>query len=262
MAHSGKRSRVQEPPRDPRGPRGGALDLHGASHEWAGALLIALATALVYSNALRGSFHFDDLTNIVHADPVRDLGRLWPPSGRRWVGVLTFALNYRMGGLDPSGYHLVNVAIHAANALLVAWLAALTLRTPALRDARAGTLVRRFLPLAAGLLFAVHPLATQAVTYVVQRFTSLATLLFLLSLALYAQSRLSLEADRPSKARAACLYCLSVAAAAGAMRTKEISFTLPFVAAGYDLLFFRAGRRRLLLAPLAATALLVPLGLA
>ncbi len=262
MAHSGKRSRVQEPPRDPRGPRGGALDLHGASHEWAGALLIALATALVYSNALRGSFHFDDLTNIVHADPVRDLGRLWPPSGRRWVGVLTFALNYRMGGLDPSGYHLVNVAIHAANALLVAWLAALTLRTPALRDARAGTLVRRFLPLAAGLLFAVHPLATQAVTYVVQRFTSLATLFFVLSVALYARARVELDEKCPSRFRAGSAYALSILSAAAAMKTKEIAFTLPAVAAAWDLFLFRPGRRLLLLIPLAVTALLVPLGVA
>ncbi len=223
-------------------------------------LVIAAATALVYANTFHASFHFDDLGNIVSNDRLRDLGSFWPPSGRRWLGYLSFALNYRLGGLEVSGYHLANVLVHVCNGLLVFWLAAITLRTPALRGAEAGPLVRRHLPLAAGLLFAVHPVQTEAVTYIVQRFTSLATLFYLLSIALYATARLSLESDPAPKARAAFLYCSSIVAAAAAMETKEISFTLPLVAAGYELLFFKPGRRLLLLAPLAATALLVPLG--
>lgn len=226
------------------------------------ALVIAAATALVYSNTFDASFHLDDFSNIVQNESLRDLGRWWPPSGRRWLGYLTFALDYSVGGLDVFGYHLVNVAIHVCNGLLVFWLAAATLRTPALRTAEAGPLTRRHLPVAAGLIFAVHPLATQAVTYIVQRFTSLATLFFLLSLASYGEARLSLEADRRSKLRAWLFYVASVVAAAGAMKTKEISFTLPVVAVVYEMLFFRSGRKLLLVAPLAATALLVPLGLA
>ncbi len=225
-------------------------------------LVITAAAVLVYSNAFGASLHFDDFASIVENQSLRDLRSQWPPSGNRWLGYLSFALNFRLGGLEVFGYHLANVLIHVCNGLLVFWLTSITLRTPSLRGAESGPLVRRFLPLTAGLLFAVHPVQTEAVTYVVQRFTSLATLFYLLSLALYAQARLSLEEDRPSKARAACLYGLSVVAAAGAMRTKEIGFTLPLVAAGYELLFFRPGRRLLLLAPLGATALLVPLGLA
>src|SRR6266545_310406 len=224
-------------------------------------LVIAVATALAYSNTFDAPFHFDDFPNIVENQSLRDLNGQWPPGGRRWLGYLSFALNYRFGGLHVIGYHLVNLLIHVCNGLLVSWLTATTLRTPAMRRAETGPLVRRYLPLVAGLLFAVHPVATQAVTYVVQRFTSLATLFYLLSVALYAQARLALEADLPSKPRAAYLYCLSVLSAVGAMETKEIGFTLPFVAAGYDLLFFRRGKARLLLAPLALTALLVPLGL-
>jgi Flp pilus assembly protein TadD len=80
---------------------------------------------------------------------------------------------------------------------------------------------------------------------------------------LYAQARLSLERGRSPRLRAASLHVLSVAFAVAAMKTKEISFTLPVVTAGYELLLFRGTRRRLLLlAPVAATALLVPLGLA
>ncbi len=224
-------------------------------------LVIAVATVLAYSNTFDASFHLDDLKNIVRNESLRDLRRLWPPSGNRWIGFLSFALNYRFGGLEVFGYHLVNLLVHVCNGLLVLWLAAITLRTPALRRAGAGPLVRGYLPLAAGLLFALHPVQTQAVTYIVQRFASLATLLFLLSLVLYSQARLLLE-DPPSKRRGALLYCVAVLAAAGAMKTKEISFTLPLVAAGYELMFFPPRRRRLLLlVPLAATALLIPLEL-
>jgi tetratricopeptide (TPR) repeat protein len=222
-------------------------------------LLIAAATALAYSNSLDATFHFDDYGSIVHDESLRDLGTFWPPAGSRWLGRLSFALNHRLGGLEPFGYHLVNVLVHLASGLLVAWLAAITLRTPALRRAEPGPLVRRFLPLATGLLFALHPLQTQAVTYVVQRFTSLATLFYLLALVLHAHARLALEEE--ARPRAAVLYLLSVAAAAAAMETKQIAFTLPLVAAGYELLLFGASRRLLLLAPLGATALLVPLGM-
>src|SRR6266511_4314591 len=232
-------------------------DLPGSRQALVAMLVIAAATVLAYSNSFDASFHFDDLRNIVRNQSLRELGRQWPPSGNRWVGFLSFALNYRFGGLEVFGYHLVNLLIHVCNGLLVFWLAAITLRTPALRSAEAGPLVRGYLPLAAGLLFALHPVQTQAVTYIVQRFASLAALFFLLSLVLYAQARISLEADPPSRAAAGGLYGLSLIAAAAAMKTKEISFTLPLVAAMYEWLFFGARRRFLLIAPLAAAALLL-----
>ncbi len=216
--------------------------------------VVVAATALVYSNTLRGSFHFDDVTSIVQSRSVHDLWTFWPPSGARWLGSLSFALNYRAGGLDPSGYHLVNLLIHVANALLVHALVRLVLRTPALGDV--GPLVGRYLPVSASLLFGVHPLATQAVTYVAQRFTSLATLFFLGSLCLYLLARLSADSGARA-ARTGGLYAAALLSALAAMKTKEIAFTLPFVAAGCELLLFRR-RRPLWVAPLAAAALLVP----
>lgn len=222
--------------------------------------VISVATLLAYSNTFYASFHLDDIGVIVQNQSLRDLRSQWPPSGSRWLGDLSFALNYQVGGLGVFGYHLTNLLIHVCNGLLVFWFTAITLRTPALRRAEAGPLVRSYLPLTAALLFAVHPLATQAVTYIVQRFASLATLFFLLSLVLYAKARLLLEEDGPARPRVALLWFLSVVAAAGAMKTKEISFTLPFVAAGTELLFFRSRRRLLqllLLVPLAATTLLI-----
>jgi hypothetical protein len=189
------------------------------------AAAIVLAALAAYSSAFGASFHFDDLSSIVDNPQIRELGRLWPPSGTRWLGYVSFALNYRLGGLSVVGYHVANVAIHAVNALLVAWLAALTLRTPAVRG-RTSEAIRGWLPLAAGVLFVVHPLATQAVTYVVQRLTSLATLFYLLSVAAYVAARLRL-ADGRSRGRAVALYALSLASALAAMKTKEIASPRP-----------------------------------
>jgi len=243
---------------DPHRPTQGVSTPDFALRETLIALLaIAAATLLVYSNTFEASFHFDDIPHIVRNGHLRDLSRQWPPSGSRYLGYLSFALNYRLGGLEVFGFHVANVFIHVCNGVLVFCLAAITLRTPALRRAEVGPLVRRYLPLAAGLLFALHPVQTQAVTYIVQRFASLAALFFLLSLVLYAQARISLEADPPSRAAAGGLYGLSLIAAAAAMKTKEISFTLPLVAAMYEWLFFGARRRFLLIAPLAAAALLL-----
>lgn len=220
-------------------------------------VVVVVATVLAYSNTFHVPFTFDDRTSIVWNDTVRGFGGDWRAS--RYVGHLSFALNYRLGGLNPVGFHVTNLAIHLCNAFLVFWLTALTLRTPAIRDAEAGPLVRRYLPASAASLFALHPLATQAVTYVVQRFASLATLFFVLSLALYVKARLSIEAEPRRKAPPSVLLALSTLAAVAAMRTKEISFSLPFLVAGYEVLLFP--RRRLAwTAPLTAAALLVPLG--
>src|SRR5512136_606789 len=83
------------------------------------AVLIILLGLLVYSNTLTATFHFDDHLYITNNDQLRDLSGLWPPTATRWFGYLTFALNYRLHGLDVAGYHAVNIAVHILAALLV-----------------------------------------------------------------------------------------------------------------------------------------------
>ncbi|MDO9288655.1 MAG: hypothetical protein Q7T83_07680, partial [Thermodesulfovibrionales bacterium] len=92
--------------------------------------LIAIVGFLLYSNTFNAPFHFDDHSNIVENYTLRDLSNFWPPSGARWLGFLTFALNYHFGGLNTIGYHVVNLIIHILNATLVYWLVALTFKTP------------------------------------------------------------------------------------------------------------------------------------
>ena len=163
--------------------------------------LILFLGILVYSNTFHVPFVFDDDGSIINNPDIRDIsGFIAAALGfgvfpSRVVGYLTFALNYRFGGLDVTGYHVLNLAIHLANALLVYALVRLTFRTPHLAGSqlapRAGTVA-----LLCALLFVVHPVQTQAVTYVVQRLTSLATFFYLLAVVLYAAGRLRIEDGR------------------------------------------------------------------
>ncbi len=156
-------------------------------------LLIVLLSLTAYSNTFTSSFQFDDDIFIVENPTIKDLGNFIGTPGQlknsRYISFLTFALNYRVHGLDVTGYHVVNLLIHIINALLIYLLVMLTFRTPFLN----GSPLReqsRYMALLASLLFAVHPIQTQAVTYIWQRMASLATMFFLISLVTYIQFRL------------------------------------------------------------------------
>jgi Flp pilus assembly protein TadD len=229
-----------------------------------GPVFIVALGALAYSNTIDAPFVFDDVPNIVLSHQVRDLGAAIEglPTISRAVGRLSFALNHAVHGFDVRGYHLVNLAIHLLASLCVGWLAAAAYRAARSAAAPAGAPGAtgdpedggaRLAALAAGSLFVAHPVQTQAVSYLVQRFASLATLLYVASLLLYARSRAA------PAGRRVLPYAGSLACAVLAMRTKEIAFTLPLAIVLYELLFVRAGRRerlRWLAAPLATLAVI------
>jgi Tfp pilus assembly protein PilF len=208
-------------------------------------LLIITCGFLAYANTFNMSFNFDDVSAVLGNPDVKRMEGFADPlkfPGNRIVGVLSFALNYKISGFNVFGYHLVNLLIHIGNALLVYALVAATFRTPALSGNRAeqGSVGNAYaLPFISALLFVVHPLQTQAVTYIVQRFTSLATLFFLASLLCYIHARLTREDQgRSSNLRMVALTALSLVAAVLAMKTKEIAFTLPFIIMLYEFMFF------------------------
>jgi Flp pilus assembly protein TadD len=242
--------------------------------------LIAIVGILIYSNTFTAPFVFDDEYNIVDNPVIKNIGNFISSTNgyafnpRRFVGYLTFALNYRFGGYDVTGYHAVNLLIHIINALLLYSLIGLTFRTPYFRLARsADPDSYDTVALFASLLFVAHPIQTQAVTYVVQRFTSLATLFYLSALVCYARGRLSdggeaagiavAERRRRGVASGWPFYLFSVLFAVLAMKTKEIAFTLPLVVLVYEFAFFRSDlkKRLLVLIPLALTLAVVPLSL-
>lgn len=202
---------------------------------------IAILGALIYSNTLTAAFQFDDKLNIVDNLFIRNIGNLWPPSGSRWFGLLTFSLNYMVGGLNPVGYHLVNICIHVLTALSVYLFVLLTFRTPYFSVKTNNVISSRWFAFACALVFVAHPIQTQAVTYIVQRFASLATLLFILSLDLYVAARLIAGSLPSGKSRynrnVILLYASAFLAALASIKTKENAFTLPFVILMYDLTF-------------------------
>lgn len=223
------------------------------------AALTAVAT-LLYFPSLHAPWYLDDYSAILENPPIRDLvGSLRGIFLQRGLALFTFALNYRFGGVEPFGYHLVNLGLHISCGLLV-----YLLLQKALRDSM-------LLPALGALLFVAHPLQTQAVTYVVQRMAVLATLLFLLAIWLFVLARERLAAGRPFAAAGHLGYYLgALLAGLFAVFTKENTAVLPVALYLYARFFLPPAhdRRRLLLsllpfavAPLwvAAMRLAVPL---
>jgi tetratricopeptide (TPR) repeat protein len=259
-------------------------------------LLIAVLGLLIYSNTFHSPFQWDEEIYLLENPVVKDLGYFMDTSRAeglpvydglksRYIGYLTFALNYKLHGFNVPGYHIVNIAIHLINAMLVYLLVLLTFRTPFFLPpnpplARGGTEegslftihFSRLFALAVSLLFVAHPLQTEAVTYIFQRFASLVSLFYLLSLVLYIKGRqiqveakVKVEKDSNSTLRphSSALICfiLSFLSAVLAMKTKENAFTLPIVITLYEFLFFSGPvkTRLLRLAPFLLTMLIVPL---
>lgn len=219
---------------------------------WFNLLLIIVLGGAAYANTLQVPFILDDHDVIVRNPYLDSLEQFfsreqWSQASfrARWLAMFSFALNRMFGGISLPGYHLVNIAIHLGCGLLVLALAAATLGLFG-EDAR-----RRYrhAPLLAALLFVLHPLQTQAVTYIVQRMASLATLLYLTSLLLYIRSAAG-DTGGGQPRRALC-YGGALLACLLAMGSKEISITLPAMLLLYDLLFLpgRLRTRLLRLAP-------------
>ena len=194
-------------------------------------LAICIAGIIAYSNSFNCSFHFDDKAFTAGTASIGDWLRLFP---KRPIGILTFALNYYFHGLDVRGYHLVNLIIHLTNALLVWWLTWLTLSTPVMNNEEISR-HKTMIAFLTGLLFVTHPLATQSVTYIVQRFASLATLFYLLSLTMFIRGKL----ESGDKKILWFFFGGSLICALLGMLTKEIVFTLPFAILLYDYCFFQ-----------------------
>lgn len=187
--------------------------------------LIFILGFLIYGNVLHGEFQFDDKSFIVQNKNIKDISdipAIWKadrfPS--RFLTFLTFAANFHFNGLDTFGYHLVNVLIHLINAFVVFCCARLILSSTNVRamfDARRAWAVA----LVTALIFLAHPLQTQAVSYISQRFASVATLFYLLSFYFFVKGRM----DSNNR----MLFVVSALSAVLAMLSKEISFTLPFM---------------------------------
>ncbi|MBL8789225.1 MAG: tetratricopeptide repeat protein [Rhizobiales bacterium] len=209
------------------------------------ATILVLAIILAWSDSFAVPFIFDDITNIVRNDLVRGFWHGEVADGRytsalhlshlRPVGLFSFRLNYALGGFNTFGYHVTNTCIHIINALL-AW--AVTER--ALRShAMALVFWRRATLLAwtVAAIWALHPLQTEAVTYIVQRLESMMALFYLATLFCWAKA-----VDRNSPA----WFVLAAAMCALGMGTKEVMITAPLTVFLYDGIFLSRSWREAL----------------
>lgn len=206
--------------------------------------LLAAAVGAAWAGSFAGPFVFDDLPAILENESIR---RLWPlgavlfpdqaggltTSGRPLLN-LSFALNHAVSGTAVWSYHAANLAIHVAATLLLFGFVRRTLLTAPLRG--------RFGPRAAGLaaavaaLWALHPLQTESVTYIVQRAESLAGMFLLL--VLYAFAR-----GAEGGPRAGRWFAVAVAAAVLGTATKEIVAAAPLLVLLWDRSFAAGGWR-------------------
>lgn len=216
-------------------------DAFGSSLAFKGLAGILFLGIIIYSNSFESTFHLDDMVNIRENGAIRSLTNfeaMWEFSRTRFLALYSFAWNYHYSQLNVWGYHFVNLLIHLINAFLVYWLSFLIFSTPVLKE-KFMIKDKTILSMAIAFLFLTHPLATQSVTYIVQRMTSMSALFYFLGLVLYMLSRFT-EKGRPVKTRLLIGCAIS---AILAMLTKEIAFTFPFAIVLLELCFFQTNQQ-------------------
>src|SRR5256886_6354675 len=214
-------------------PRGdGSIVLASAQRwvRWLAPLLVALFTLAAFLPTLQNQFvAWDDDKNFLDNPRYRGLG--W--AHLRWMFTafhlghyipltwVTFGLDYLLWGMNPLGYHLTNLLLHAANAVLffslVRRILTLALPSAAERD--------HALAVSAGfaaLVFAIHPLRVESVAWVTERRDVLSGLFYLLTILEY------LRACEPEK-RGRWWYWLSVVTFVCALLSKSMVVNLPVV---------------------------------
>ena len=224
------------------------------------AAAIAGATLAAYAPGLGGLFLYDDVDSIVGNPSILHVSSAFrPPGGLTVTGRpvlnLSLALNHAMSGTRPWSYHLLNVAIHATAALALFVVVRRSLATPA-----AGSRPDRAcvgIAFAVALLWALHPLQTESVAYVIQRAESLMGLFYLLTLCAFVRSADAAGPGAAAWAGAAVAACLL------GMGTKEAMATAPLAVLLYDRTFlagsFREAWRRRGAVHLALAACWLPL---
>ena len=163
-------------------------------------LIIILLLLLIYSNSFKASFQFDDAHVIVKNHYIKDLKNIlkffWTPemgsglvketSGYRPLLMASFALNYYLGGLDVFGYHLLNFFLHVLCCILVFFITLFFLRIT-YGEKELNSTRYQLTAFFAALIFAVHPVQTESVTYITGRSSLMAALFVMAAFWSYTQ---------------------------------------------------------------------------
>src|SRR5947199_1109850 len=155
------------------------MTLSDDSHALRITAVLVFAGVLLFASSFNDPFHFDDvlITNDTNVANPALWFHFFNPLHLRQLTFFTFYLNHLAGGTDPSGYHIVNVLLQVANAVLLFLLLK--------------RYVERWIAIAAAFIFLVHPIETSAVLYVYERSTLLACFFSLLGLIALAERRIA-----------------------------------------------------------------------
>jgi tetratricopeptide (TPR) repeat protein len=202
--------------------------------------ILAVIAFVLYTNTLHSPFALDDLHNIIANKPIRiteisfaTLSEAARESlvKNRPVANISLALNYYFHQYTVTGYHLVNIFIHIINGILLFFFVQYTLL---LASGSASQKDKKIIAFSVALIWLVHPLQTQSVTYIIQRMNSMATMFYLLSFVFYIRARISEKTTIKL-----LLACGSIIAGILAIGSKENAVMLPVFILLYEWYFFQ-----------------------
>jgi tetratricopeptide (TPR) repeat protein len=192
--------------------------------------LLLFLVAISYANTLYSPFVLDDIHSFLEEPNVYVRDFSYESFNKlsstvfgkaRLIPIATFSLNHYFAKGQMPIYHITNIAIHLFATLAVYWFIAVLLRTPVGKSTLRGIPAIWFSFFVAAL-WALNPVQTNAVTYIVQRMTSISALFYIATLTFYIQGRLA-SALKPRR----LFYAFSAGTALCALFSKENSFMLP-----------------------------------
>ncbi len=202
-------------------------------------LIISAAVLGVYFNAVDAPFVLDDPNVVERNIKLRDISRFFTPgelfSARPLVN-LSFALDYRIAGLDVELFHITNFLIHILNAFLVFFLARLVF-TLSIPGETGNFSIRCAAPFFAAALFALHPVQSQAVIYISQRAALMACFFYLLAVICFILAR-RLQTQKQPAYQYGPLFGLCLVFAICAFLSKKNAASIPLAILLAELLFF------------------------
>jgi tetratricopeptide (TPR) repeat protein len=219
-------------------------------------LLLIVAGAIVYSNTFSASFVFDDINFITKNDPNVHMTEFsWDGLKKaafegnprhRYLPNISFAINYYFGSENPFGYHLVNLGIHLFTGIFLFFLFNATLRLCSREDGvccsgnrslSSISVSPEILSFFAVLIWLVHPVQTNAVTYICQRMASMVAMFYILSLLCYVTGRISFRKGKIKTA--GLLFFVCIVSGCCAVASKENAGPLPVFILFYEWFFFQ-----------------------
>jgi tetratricopeptide (TPR) repeat protein len=201
----------------------------------------------VYSNSFSGDWHYDDFENIVNNHYIQLKSFSWTEIKHFTYGIyhsglsrplsyLSFALNYKFGGVDVFGYHVVNFIIHYLAAVFLFLFIHNTLKLPLLREKY--STIAYPIALLSTFLWALNPVHVTSITYIVQRMASMAGLFYIMAMYFYLKGR-----SAQHSISSISFFILCLIAGSAAVFSKQNAAMLPVSILLFDLFIIQGANR-------------------